>query len=394
MQAICLGPFRCAGGRSVARGYQRWQQSPSLALAPGRWSSGASDHPRYDPAALREFVGAAFSRLGLPQDDAKLVARCLVEADLRGQAGHGVQRLTVYAQRLRAGVVKAQPNIRVEKTAHSAVNVDGDDGMGFVVATRATEEAIALAKSQGVGLAGVKKSTHFGCSSHYVMQALEADMISLVFTNSSPALPVWGGARQLLGASPFAAGVPAGAEHPLVLDMSTTVIARGKLRLMSQRGELIPEGVGLDKNGKPTRDGMEAFHGVTLPFGGAKGAAISLLMDVFSGVLTGAAFGGKVRSLYNDTDGPQNVGHFILCVRPDVFMSLDEFKSRMDEMVQIIKAQPRADGFDEILMPGEPESKAMAKNERLGVPLQADVVEKLKAEGAQLGDLSFPEPWA
>eukprot|EP00913_Durusdinium_trenchii_P019691 g18511.t2 len=137
------------------------------------------------------------------------------------------------------------------------------------------------------------------------LEALEHDMLSLVFTNSSPALPPFGGARALLGASPFAAGAPANLAHPLVLDMSTTVIARGKLRLMAQRGEPIPPEVGLDQQGRPTRDGMEAFHGVTLPFGGAKGAAIALLMDLLSGLFTGAAFGGRVRSLYNDVAGVQ-----------------------------------------------------------------------------------------
>ncbi|CAJ1370231.1 unnamed protein product [Effrenium voratum] len=326
------------------------------------------------------FVGKAFGQLGLPSGDANLVARCLVEADLRGQAGHGIQRLPMYAGRIRAGVVKPR----------SSCSVHGDDGMGFVVATRAMDEAIQIARDQGVGLAGVRRSTHFGCSSHYVMQALEADMLSFVFTNSSPALPPFGGARALLGASPFAAGVPG--TQPVVLDMSTTVIARGKLRLMSQRGEEIPEGVGLDKEGRPTRDGMEAFHGVTLPFGGAKGAAISLLMDLLSGLFTGAAFGGRVRSLYNDTDGAQDVGHFLLCMRPDLFLpSTEAFKERMDEMAAILKSQPCAEGVEEVLLPGEPETRSERQLRVEGVPLQEDVVASLREEGSKLG-LEFPAP--
>lgn len=357
----------------------------------GTSSTVGKAHARYAAADLRDFGTAAFAALGLPPADASLVARCLVHADLRAQSGHGLQRLTVYSSRLRAGVVNARPDIKLERPSPAAMQVDGDNGMGFVVATRAMEEAIALARSQGVGLAGVRRSTHFGCSAHYVLQALEADMISLVFTNSSPALPPFGGASALLGASPFAAGAPAGCAHPLVLDMSTTVIARGKLRLAAQRGEPIPPGVGLDREGKPTRDGMEAFHGVTLPFGGAKGAAIALLMDILSGALTGAAFGGKVRSLYNDVAAPQDVGHFILCIRPDLFLpSLDDFKLRMDQLVAILKAQPLADGFDEVLMPGEPESRAEAERTRSGVPLQPDVVESLRVEGEALG-VAFPD---
>eukprot|EP00930_Biecheleria_cincta_P059703 TRINITY_DN45424_c0_g1_i1.p1 TRINITY_DN45424_c0_g1~~TRINITY_DN45424_c0_g1_i1.p1 ORF type:complete len:414 (-),score=65.80 TRINITY_DN45424_c0_g1_i1:95-1336(-) len=364
--------------------------SRCFAVAAG--PTGGRDHSRFRAEDLRVFVASTFRHLGLPVDDAGLVARCLVHADLWAQSGHGVQRVPMYAGRLRAGVVKPRPDIQIKQTAPSSCLVHGDDGMGFVVATRAMDEAIRIAKTQGVGLAGVHRSTHFGCSAHYVRQALEADMISLVFTNSSPAMPPFGGAKALLGASPFAAGAPSGQSHPLVLDMSTTVIARGKLRLMAQRGEPIPPDVGLDEHGRPTRDGMEAFHGVTLPFGGAKGAAISLLMDILSGLLTGAGFGGKVRSLYNDTDAPQDVGHFMMCIRPDLFLpSMDVFKARMDELVSILKSQPCAEGFDEVLVPGEPESRAEVDRLARGIPLQDDVVESLRTE-AKLTGLDFPDP--
>lgn len=346
---------------------------------------------RFDAAALRKFGADVFAKAGLPLRDSALVSQCLVQADLWGQSGHGLQRIPMYMDRLRAGVVKPVPNIKVERKAAAASMVDGDDGMGFVVATQAVDEAIALAKESGVGLAGVRNSTHFGCSAHYVRRALDQDMVSFVFTNSSPAFPPFGGTKPLLGASPFAAGVPSSAQPPLVLDFSMTVIARGKLRLAAQRGEPIPEGIALDAQGRPTRDGMEAFHGVSLPFGGAKGACMALLMDALSGVLTGAAYAGGVRSLYNDTDGSQNVGHFILCARPDLFLPMDEFKSRMDDFVQICKAQPLAEGFSSILMPGEPESLAEAERLRVGVPLQADVVESLQAEAARHSGIRFPD---
>jgi len=349
-------------------------------------------HHCWDADSLRTFGRSAFERLGLQPAAAKLVSECLVEADLRGQPGHGLQRLPIYAKRLRAGVVKPEPSICVKRTSTTSVLVDGDDGMGFVVASRATDEAIALARAEGIGLAGVRRSTHFGCSAHYVLQALRADMISLVFTNSSPAMPPHGGAKPLLGASPFAAGAPSGSQHPLVVDMSTTVIARGKLRLAAQRGESIPPGIGIDREGRPTLDGMEAFHGVTLPFGGAKGAALSLLMEILCGVFTGANFGGKVRSLYNDFEAPQNVGHFILCMRPDLLLrSVDEFKARMDVLIATIKAQPTMDGYEEILIPGEPESRSAAELAQSGIPIQADVAESLRAEGMLLG-VEFPSP--
>jgi len=162
--------------------------------------------------------------------------------------------------------------------------------------------------------------------------------------------------------------------------MSTTVIARGKLRLAAQRGEPIPPNVGLDKNGTPTLDGMEAFHGVTLPFGGYKGAAISMMMEILSGVLTGAAYGGDVSSLYNDFTKKQNVGHFVLVMRADLFMPINDFKERMDDFVRRVKTQPKAAGFTDIFMPGEVETNEMGKRLVHGVPIQADVLEALEHE--------------
>jgi len=261
--------------------------------------------------------------------------------------------------------------------------------MGFVVAAKAMHHAIELAKANGIGLVGIKNSTHFGASALYVQQAIDAGMMSMVFTNSSPALPPWGGAKAFLGASPIAAGAPAGKEVPFLMDMSTTIIARGKLRLAAQRGESIPEGIGLDKNGNPTTDGMEAFHGVTLPFGGVKGATISLMMEIFAGVLTGAAFGGRVSSLYNDFTTKQNVGHLIIAIRPDLFMPIEEYKNRMDDLIRLIKAQPRAGGFEEILIAGEPEDIQERKRTIEGIPIQLDVLQALKQEAADLG-VFFP----
>lgn len=349
-----------------------------------------------------------------------------MKCNLRGQDGHGISRITVYSKRLRAGIVNPRPQIKIENISTSAALCEGDNGMGFVVATEAMDRAIDLAKGSGIGIVGVKYSTHFGSSAQYVQQALDDDMISMVFTNSSPALPPWGGFKPFLGASPIAAGVPAGKEQPFLMDMSTTVIARGKLRLAAQRGEPIQFGIGLDKHGNPTTDGMEAFHGVTLPFGGGsignadihhffycihitfdsasadvvcsmflhfalgyKGAAISLWMEILSGVLTGAAFGGRVSSLYNDFTTKENVGHLLIAIKPDLFMPMEVFKDRMDDLVRRVKSQPLAQGFEEILMVGEPEIRQEQKRLLQGIPLQIDVAKSLQAEGESLG-VPFP----
>ena len=243
--------------------------------------------------------------------------------------------------------------------------------------------------NSGLGLAAVKHSTHFGMAALYVLQAIEAGMISLVFTNSSPALPVWGGKSKFLGAAPLAAGAPGGRLGPYILDMAMTVIARGKIRLAAQRGDPIPQGLALDSQGRPTTDAMKAFEGICLPFGGHKGAALSMLMDVFSGVFTGAAFAGDVVNPHLDFSGPQNAGHFFIAIKPDLFMPMEEYRTRMDTLVERVKACPRAEGFDEILIPGEPEARERERRIEAGIPLTADIVEALCGE-AKKADKALP----
>jgi LDH2 family malate/lactate/ureidoglycolate dehydrogenase len=259
--------------------------------------------------------------------------------------------------------------------------------MGFVVGTHAMAEAIAIATEHGVGLASARHSTHFGAAATYVLQAIDKKFMSLVFTNASPAMPVWGGRVPFLGSSPFAAGAPGGNNGPFVLDMATTVTARGKLRLAGQRGEPIPEGLALDAEGRPTTDGTKAAEGgVVLPFGGVKGAGISMLMEIFGGLFSGAAFAGQVANLFQDFSKPQDVGHFFLAIRPDLFMSMDAFEDRMDTLVERAKACSLAEGFDEILIPGEPESRTRERRMKTGIPVSADIVRALEAEAEAVGN--------
>lgn len=306
---------------------------------------------------LLEIAEELFKGAGLREDDARLIAGGLVAANLRGLDSHGVSRIPMYIERIRKGVVNPTPEIKVEKATGAVSKVDGDDGMGFLAGHRAMEEAIQLAENSGIGLVGVNRSTHYGMAALYVMQAIEKGYIALAYTNSSPAIPPWGGREAFLGASPFAAGVPAKNASPYLLDMAMSVIARGKVRLAALNGEEIPQGLALDRTGNPTTNAKAAFEGVFLPFGGAKGSAFAMLMDLLSGVLTGANYGGDVKSLYFDHSEPQNVGHLFIAIRPDLFVTQDEFGKRMDTFIDRAKSQPRAAGFDEILIPGEPEEK-------------------------------------
>ncbi len=341
--------------------------------------------------ALKQFSTEIFMRLGLAQQDAAVVSDCLVEANLRGLDSHGVSRIPIYAKRLRLKLVKARPDIRVERTAHSAAAVDGDDGMGMVVATRAMAEAMAMARESGVGLAGVIKSTHYGMAAYYVQQAVAQDLIGMAFTNSSPGMAPWGGSRPVLGVNPLAVGVPAGEREPVVIDMAMSITARGKMRLAGLQGKPIPTGLGLDASGRPTTDGMAVFNGGTvLPFGGPKGSALAIWMEIMGGVLTGAAFAGEMRSLYEDFSGPQRIGHVFMAVRPDLFMPLAEFKNRMDRMIQRYTESPKAEGFEKILMPGEPEALAKAERLKTGIPIAPKVIDLLQKEAAAVG-VDFPD---
>jgi LDH2 family malate/lactate/ureidoglycolate dehydrogenase len=319
-------------------------------------------------AAARRFVAALMAAHGVPEGDARTIAECLVRADLRGVDTHGIIRLPIYLERLGRGLVNPRPRLEPRRVSPVAAHLDGDDGFGFVVATRAMSESIAMAEAHGLGLTGVRRSTHFGMAACYLLPAVEAGFIGLVFTNASPAMPPWGGRQPFLGTSPFAVGVPGGAEGPYILDMAPSVAARGKIRRAARDGLPIPEGHALDAEGRPTTDPTEALKGVVLPIGGHKGAALSMLMDILGGVFTGAAFGGEVGDQYKHFDRPQNVGHFLLALRPGLFVGDDDFRSRMDRLVGRVRSQPLAAGFDEILMPGEPEARQEARRLSQGIP--------------------------
>lgn len=339
---------------------------------------------RFSHQTVREFAEATFRALNLPPDAASTVAGDLIEADLRGLPSHGVARIPIYSQRLRAGIVNANPNVTVHPVTPVARLVDADNAMGFVAAHQAMKEAIEIAGEYGIGLVAVRRSTHFGMAAPYVQQAMKAGFIGMTFSTSSPALPVWGGRTTFLGAAPLTVGAPGEKGPGYLLDMAMTVVARGKIRLAAQRGERIAEGLALDAEGNPTTDAAKAFEGVCLPIGGAKGAALSMMMDILAGVFTGSSFGGEVRSLYSDFTAPQDVGHLMIAMKPDLFVG-ESFGSRMDILAERVKAQPKAAGVDEILMPGEPEERRKQKNLSLGIEITDDVLDQLEEEAVRFG---------
>ena len=345
--------------------------------------------PSYDAAErLEAFTADVFVRLGLSSEDAARVADCVLTADLRGIGSHGVSRVPIYAERLRRGLVNPSPSIGVEHTGATAV-VDGDNGIGAVVGTRAMAEAIALAGAHGAAAVTVRHANHFGIASYYAMQALESDRIGLALTNAAPAMAPWGGREPFFGTNPLAAAAPAGARPAIVLDMATSVTARGKVRLAAQRGDPIPEGWALGADGAPTTDARAAMAGIILPFAGPKGSAIALLIEILAGVLAGAAVGPAVGDQYTDLDRPQGVGYFFVVIDIARFMPVAAFKERMDGMIDDIKSGAPAAGHREVLLPGDIERDSAELRRRTGIPLSEDIVGALVELSEGLG-VPFP----
>jgi LDH2 family malate/lactate/ureidoglycolate dehydrogenase len=337
------------------------------------------------PDAADAFARRVLIANGVPDKDAAIVASCLVSADLRGVDTHGLCRLPIYLDRLRRGLINPRPALAPKRVTLVAASLDGENGFGFVVGRRAMAEAIAMAREFGIGIVAARCSTHFGMAASYVLQALDAGMISLVFSNASPAMPPWGARTALLGTSPFAAGAPAGSEPPFLLDMSPAVAARGKIRRAERRGETIPLGYALDAQGRPTTDPKAALAGVVQPIGSYKGSGLAMLMDIFGGVLSGAAYAGDVGDQYKAMDRPQDVGHFFLAMKPDLFVPEDTYRARMDTLITRVRAAPTAEGFDEVLVAGEPERRHEANRRRDGIPYNPVEVEALHAEAAKAG---------
>jgi LDH2 family malate/lactate/ureidoglycolate dehydrogenase len=343
-----------------------------------------------DADTAATFAAGPLQAAGVPEDDARLVAECLVRADLRGVDTHGIVRVPAYLNRISQGLVDPAPDLAFEQVAPAAARLDGRNGLGFVVATRAVEHAISLAKTSGLGVVGVRNSTHYGMAATYLLQAIEAGYGAMVFTNASPAMPPWGGRSEMFGTSPFAVGIPAPGAIPFVLDMAPTVVARGKIRKAAREGRAIPEDWALDKDGKPSTDPDAVLDGGTLlPIGGPKGAGLSMLLDILCGVLTGAQFGGEVGDQYKRFDRPQGAGHFILVFRPDLFMPADDVADRMAELARRVKGAPRATGVDEIFLPGEIEARREAERRLSGIPYRAVDLAPL-AEAARAAGLSVP----
>jgi len=330
--------------------------------------------------ALRRFGERCFVAAGMTPDGAATVADVLVHADERGHASHGITRVPITVKRLRAGVMKPRPDVKIQQIAPSMVLVDGDNGPGPVASLRALDAAVAMAMTQGVGAAIVAHSNHNGAGSYYAERAMKQGCIALCTTNAPPSMAVHGGRTPVIGTNPVTMGVPGG-DASLLMDMATSVVARGKIVEASKRKEAIPPGWALDAAGKPTTDAVQAEKGVVLPLAGAKGSALAIMVEVLSGVLGGGRFAQGLGNLYQDFETPQDIGHFFLALKPPG----EGFEGRVGDLVAQLKRSALQDGVAEILMPGEPEARHRARSLAEGIELPDNVARDLDGVADLLG---------
>jgi LDH2 family malate/lactate/ureidoglycolate dehydrogenase len=339
---------------------------------------------------LYAFSKAVFEKIGCNDKDAALASEVLLSADLRGVDSHGIARLSGYVRLWDAKRVNACPQISILHQTPSTATVDGDSGLGLVVAPKAMQMAIDKAKQVGTGWVGVQNSNHFGIAAYHAMMALEEDMIGICMTNASPLVAPTFSVERLLGTNPICVAVPSGNEQPFVADMATTTAANGKLEILQRKGGVAPLGWIQNKDGMPSTDPHELkVGGALLPLGGDrehgshKGYALGAVVDIFSAILSGANYGPWVPPFPAYVPMPDNmpgkgIGHFFGAMRIDAFRPAQEFKQHMDQWIQRFRSAKTVKGFERVIIPGEPEVAMEKERRENGIPLLGPVVDDLQ----------------
>mgnify|MGYP001342512194 FL=1 len=325
---------------------------------------------------LENLIKSIFCKYGLSVKHANICAKALINAELVGAPSHGLSRLKMYCDRIKKKVINPKPKIKIKKISQSISHIDGNNSIGFVVADIGIKQAIKNAKKTGFGLVAIKNSGHYGLSGYYAEQAVKKNLIAMCFTNAPPAIAPHGSKKSLFGTNPICFGVPAKKNIPFILDTSMSIINRGKIRVAAKTGKKIPEGVALDKFGKPTTDAKKALKGVQLPIAGFRGSGLAWMVDILSGVFTGGNHGGKVKDPFDDFSGPQNIGHLFIVMKSNLFVG--NYNQRIIENIKRIKRLPKIKGVKEILYPGQNKRKRYKKNFNKKINIQANISEDLK----------------
>jgi LDH2 family malate/lactate/ureidoglycolate dehydrogenase len=315
---------------------------------------------------------------GVTNEDAKIFAQVLIDADVHGTSTHGLSRLGIYLERINRGLIDPKAALTIEHSHGSVLAIDAGNGLGQVQAMKTLSLLKPLARNNGVAAATIRNSQHFGAVSYYCNRAAEDGMILLAMTNCEPAMSPTGGYEPFFGTNPIAASFPRKSGPTVKVDLATSIVARGNIIAANRKKEQIPEGWALGPSGEPTTDAAEALKGTVLTMAGHKGYALALMVEVFSGVLSGAAIGSDVGSMYKDLDRKQDVGHFFCLFNIGSFMDTDKFDERMETMVNRLKANKLRADAEEILIPGERSQRAATRNEQHGLSLGDETVAELE----------------
>ena len=322
---------------------------------------------------LKTLLINIFKKNGLNHLDSLISTNAIINAELVGAYGHGLSRLKMYCERINKKVINPRPKIKIKKISSSISHIDANNSIGFVAADIAIKKAIENAKKTGIGLVAVKNSGHYGLSGYYAEQAVKKNLITMIYTNAPPAVAPHGALKSLFGTNPICFGAPTGSKIPFILDTSISMINRGKIRVAARNNDKIPEGVALDKFGKPTIDAKKALEGVQLPIAGFRGSGLAWMVDILSGVLTGGNHAGKVKDPFNDFSGPQNIGHLFITFKANLFQK--NFNQRIKNNIKTIKRLPKIKGIKEIMYPGQNKFKRFKENSKKGIYI-SEIIKK------------------
>ena len=324
---------------------------------------------------LKSKLKQIFLKHKLSKNHAEICSNYLVKAEILDAKGHGLARLKMCCDRIKAKVINPKPKIKIKKISASVSYIDADNSIGFVSADIGIKQAIKNAKKTGIGLVAIKKSGHYGLSSFYAEQAVNNKLMVFCFTNAPAALAPYGAKKSLFGTNPICFGVPTGGV-PFIFDASTSMINRGAIRRADKLGLKIPYGVALNRQGKITTNAKEALRGTQLPIGGFKGSGLAWMVDILSGVFTGSSHGGKTKDPFDDFSGPQNMGHLFITVNPKIFIG-NKFIKEIKKNIKLVKKLPKAKGFSNIMYPGERKNKTYKKNLNKDISIPAKILKEM-----------------
>ena len=324
---------------------------------------------------LKYKIKKIFEKYNLSAKHSKICSDAIIYAELVGAQSHGLARVKMYCDRIKKKLINPNPKFKIKNISNSISLIDADNSIGFVSADKGINIAINKASKTGIGLVGIKNSNHYGLSKYYAEKASKKNYISLCFTNAPPAVPPHGSKKALIGTNPICFSSPSGSKSPFTLDTSMSMINRGNIRKALKLKKKIPVGVALDINGKITTDPKKALEGIQLPIGGHRGSGLAWMVDILSGVFTGANNAGKVKDPFEDFTGPQNVGHLFIVFKSNLFVN--NFSAKIKKNIRTVKKMPKLKNTKKILYPGEKRFNKFILNSKIKLDIPSEILKEI-----------------